>query len=83
MRTTHGTHQGDFARRAAEHSESGGVTIPMTRFAVVDQVRRLGGVTHEVQRDEYLDTVFLDVRSTFGVRAGESIWPSWSKVALE
>lgn len=71
MRTAHGTHQGDFGRGAAQYSDSDGVPIPITRFAVVDQVRRLGGVTHEVQRDEYLDAVFLDVLSAFGVRAGE------------
>jgi hypothetical protein len=66
-----------------EHCDNDGVPIPITRFIAVDQVRRLGGVTHEVQRDEYLDAAFLDVRSAFGVRAEESTRPSWSKMALE
>jgi hypothetical protein len=43
----------------------------MTRFVVVDRGRRLRGVTQEVRWDEYVDAVFLDVRSAFGARAGD------------
>jgi hypothetical protein len=67
MCSANGTHDGDFGYRAAEHSGVGTIT----RSDVVDQGRRLHGFTHGARRDEYLDAVFLGVRSAFGARAGD------------
>jgi hypothetical protein len=70
MRAAHRAHEGDLGSRAAEHGDRDCVAVPVARLVVVDQVRRLCGVAHEVRWYEDFDTVLLDVGCALGVGSG-------------
>jgi hypothetical protein len=69
MRAAHRAHKRYLRGRTIEHSNRDRITVPIARLVVIDQIRRLCRVAHEIGGNEDLNAVLLDVGSGFGVRA--------------